>query len=204
LGWENKIVVVYAGKFGGIYLDKEVFDFFKVAYDYWGDQFRVLLLTAHTDDEIKESCNQAGFPFQLIHKLSVPYHTVAKYLSAADFAITPVKPVPSKKYCTPIKDGEYWAIGLPVVITKNISDDSDIIEKHKGGAVLNGLNKEAYQEAVDTIDKFLQENKYELRMRIRNLAETYRNYEIARVEYNKIYGNAIFHKSIQATVKAFE
>ncbi len=204
LGWENKIVVVYAGKFGGIYLDKEVFEFFKVAYDNWGDQFRVLLLTGHTDDEINQLCNKAEFPFQLIHKLSVTYQAVPGYLSAADFAITPVKPVSSKKYCTPIKDGEYWAVGLPVIITKNISDDSFIIEKYKAGAVLNAISKEAYQEAIEAIDQILQENRYELRIRIRNLAETYRNYDIARREYNKIYGTSVFHKSIASSEKVFE
>jgi hypothetical protein len=204
LGWEHKIVVIYAGKFGGIYLDKEVFDFFKVAHDYWGDQFRVLLLTTNTENELRELCSRAGFPFNLIHNLSVPHHQVPNYLSSADFAITPVKPVPSKKYCSPIKDGEYWAIGLPVVITKNISDDSYIIGKHRAGAVINDLDKEEYQKAIGTIDQLLQENRYELRMRIRSLAETYRNYEIARAEYNKIYGNAISRKSIRATVNAIE
>ena len=43
---------------------------------------------------------------------------------------TPVKPVPTKRYCTPVKDGEYWALGLPVIITEGISDDSGIIREN--------------------------------------------------------------------------
>ena len=58
-----------------------------------------------------------------IESLFVPYNQITDYYQIADFAINPVKPVPSKRYCTSIKDGEYWGMGLPVVITKNISDD---------------------------------------------------------------------------------
>jgi len=41
----DKIVCVYAGKLGGIYLEAEVFDFFKIAYNYWGKRLKIFLLT---------------------------------------------------------------------------------------------------------------------------------------------------------------
>ena len=34
LGLKDKIAAVYAGKFGGIYLEREVFDFLKIAHEY--------------------------------------------------------------------------------------------------------------------------------------------------------------------------
>ena len=36
----GKTICVYAGKFGGIYLTREVFDFFSEAEKIWGDNFR--------------------------------------------------------------------------------------------------------------------------------------------------------------------
>jgi len=36
----DKIVCVYAGKLGGMYLNEEVFDFIKNCYEHWGDRFR--------------------------------------------------------------------------------------------------------------------------------------------------------------------
>ena len=187
LEWDSKIICVYVGKFGGIYLDKEAFDFFKSCQEFWGDQFRVLLLTPSLQSEIALLCKASNFPENNVHSLNVPFKQVSHYLSVADFAFTPVKPVPSKRYCSPIKDGEYWAIGLPVVITKNISDDADIIISQNAGAVLQSLDTNGYINAIKTIDNLLQEDKDELRRRIRHLAETYRNYSIAEYQYRNIY-----------------
>lgn len=186
--WTDKVVCVYAGKLGGIYLDKEVFDFFRTAHEFWGDKFRVLLLTAHTEDEVYEYCSSSGLPHYLVRRVTAPFQQMPEYLSVADFAITPVKPVPSKRFCTPIKDGEYWAIGLPVVIPDNISDDSDIIRNNNAGAVLKQLTKAEYKNAILKIDQLLNQERNALRQRIRALAETYRNYNIAENEYKKIYG----------------
>jgi glycosyltransferase involved in cell wall biosynthesis len=195
LGFENKIVLVYAGKFGGIYLDDEVFNFFKVAYQFWGDRFRILLLTALSKDNIFQHCAKSGVPSSIFHIAKVPFDQMPRYLSAADFGITPVKPVPSKRYCSPIKDGEYWAMGLPVVITKNISDDSEIIATHNIGAVLESLETLSYQKAVEKIDELLREDRTALRKRIRDVAVRFRNYDIARDIYQKIYTDSSFTRN---------
>lgn len=185
LGWQNKIVCIYAGKFGGIYLEKEVFDFFNVASQYWGDQFRVLLLTPLSKEEVLHYCKRSNVPNSIFYMNKVAFTQMPLYLSAADFGFTPVKPVSSKRYCSPIKDGEYWAIGLPVVITNNISDDSDIIRENDIGAVLETLDADAYVKAVKKIDALLKEDS--LRRRIRAVADKYRNYNIAYKIYNHIY-----------------
>ena len=112
---------------------------------------------------------------------------IPKYLSLGDFAINPVKPVPTKKYCTSIKDGEYWATGLPIVITKNISDDSDIIRNSGYGYELQKLDSEEYRLAILAIEKLIKGNVSELRQNIRKIAEKYRNYQIAVNAYTKIY-----------------
>jgi hypothetical protein len=188
LNIENKIICVYAGKFGGIYLDKEVFDFFKTAETFWGDTFIALILSSHTTSEIKQMAALSKLhPNTIIHKF-VPHHQIPNYIGLADFAITPVKPVPTKKYCTPIKNGEYWALGLPVVITKNISDDSDIIKKYKIGSILEKLNEQGYLKTIKEIDELIKKyTRSELYTLIRPIAEKYRNYSIAEDVYKAIY-----------------
>ena len=185
---EGMIVCVYAGKFGGIYLEKETFDFFKTASDYWGEKFRVLLMTRHSPTEVSAYCRGSGLDPDIVQVRFVPHHQIADYLGLASFAITPVKPVPTKRYCTPIKNGEYWAMGLPVVIPANISDDSDIIRNNHIGAVLEELNKQAYHEAVIKIDALLSEPRSVLAQKIRAVAMRYRNFEIAEGVYEAIYG----------------
>jgi glycosyltransferase involved in cell wall biosynthesis len=182
----GSVVCVYAGKFGDIYLSQEVFNFFATARSFWGDRFKVLLLTNQSDQEIHTFCEQSSLPFDVIIKRFVAHHEVPSYMALGDFGICPVKPVPTKKYCTPIKNGEYWAMGLPVVITKEISVDSAIIEEHEAGYVLKELTVDEYTKAVQKIDMLLQ--KKELPGKIRSLAEQHRNYGLANSIYAAIYG----------------
>jgi glycosyltransferase involved in cell wall biosynthesis len=186
-GLLEKIVCAYAGKFGGIYLEKEAFDFFKEAADYWGESFRVLLLTNHDREQIDKYCRDSFVSPEIVVSTYVPHHSIAWYMGLGDFAITPVKPVPSKRYCTPIKDGEYWALGLPVVIPANISDDSEIIEENSIGAVLSTFDKPAYKEAIEKIDTLLQQPKDQTFNKIRAIANRYRSFQIAEKVYRQIY-----------------
>lgn len=185
----GKIVCVYAGKLGGIYLERETFDFFKVAHDFLGDRFRVLILSSHTEAEIGEYCRQSNLDPSVVSVRFVPHAKVPDYMGLGDFAITPVKPVPTKRYCTPIKDGEYWALGLPVVIPAHISDDSEIIERNNAGAVLHQFDAENYLRAIQKIDSLLREDHQSLRTRINRLAVQYRTFQIAERVYAEVYGN---------------
>lgn len=187
LSIEDKIVCVYAGKFGDFYLKEEVFDFYQVAFDYWKEKFHVLLLSDLSSGELDEHCKNFNLDRKSFTLLQSPHHLVPVYLSAADFALSPYRPTPSKKFCTPIKNGEYWALGLPVVITKEISVDSDLIEKEGIGYVLKNLDNKEYINAVKKIDELLKKNRSELRNTIRRIAVANRSYSIAETIYKKIY-----------------
>ena len=188
----NKLVCVYAGKLGGIYLEGEIFDFFKAASDYWGDRFRVLLLTNSSEAKIKELARASRLDPGIIVTKFVEHADVPKHLALGDFALNPVKPVSTKRFCTSIKDGEYWAMGLPVVIPPNISDDSDIIKEQRIGAIIEEFNPEAYLKAIKEIDLILQScSRRELIERVRAVAIKYRNFADAEEIYRKIYGASV-------------
>ncbi|TAD98199.1 MAG: hypothetical protein EAZ97_11230 [Bacteroidetes bacterium] len=188
-GFENKIVCVYAGKFGGIYLDTEIFDFFKVAHNYWQDRFRILILTNHKAEEIENFAKKSNLDLKIIQTCFVFHSQIPDYMGLADFAVTPVKPIPTKRFCTPIKNGEYWALGLPVVSTANISDDAQIIENQGIGSIIHEFSEQEYLRVVKQIDQFLQENSPKKRyQKIRKIAEQYRSFDIAKQIYQKIYG----------------
>jgi hypothetical protein len=187
LGLKDKVVGIYAGKFGGIYLDVDFFQWLRVAEKYWGDKFRLLLLTSHSSDEILKFCNQFEVTPQIIYQKFVSHDQVPIYMGLADFALTPVKPVPSKRYCTPIKDGEYWAMGLPIIIPKEISDDSGIIKREGIGYVLENLNDEEYLNSVLFIEKLCSDPS--IRQKIVSVAEKHRSFEIARKVYRHVYAD---------------
>lgn len=189
LGLVGKVVCVYAGKFGGIYLEEEVFTLFAAAYAHWGDSFRALLLTSHSPETLLDWATRAGLPHECLVVRFVPHAEVPDYLGLGDFALTPVKPAPSKRACTPIKDGEYWALGLPVLITPGISEDSDLIAAHECGIVWREFSAAGSRAAICEMDLLLQGDRDALRAKNRQLAETHRNFDIARRIYRSLYAS---------------
>ena len=132
---------------------------------------------------------KAGMDRSIFTVMSVPHQEVPTLMGLADFAVTPVKPVPTKRYCTPVKDGEYWALGLPVIITDGISDDSGIIREHRIGSVLESLDRKGYEKAVREVAALLDgSSRRELYERIRPIALRYRGFDRAERIYQAIYG----------------
>jgi len=125
-------------------------------------------------------------PESIVVSKFVYHHEVPRYLSLGDFAINPVKPVPTKRYCTSIKDGEYWAMGLPVVISPRISDDSEIIAKENTGVVVDFSDGDDLSGSIDKLEVFIRD-KTALKQRIRQIAIRYRSFELAKNIYKEIY-----------------
>lgn len=189
MGLEGKLVMVYAGKFGGMYLEQEVFDLLAVARDRWGDRLHVLLLTDHREELLMPWIRKAGLPRSMFTIRHAKPSEVPDLMGLGDWALNPMIPIPSRRYCTPLKDGEYWATGLPVMITRDISDDSGIIEEHGAGVVIQTLDEAGYRDAVEGMDRLLSSgDRQELYRRVRPLAGQYRSFDLARKAYADIYG----------------
>lgn len=186
LNLEGKVVAVYAGKFGGSYLEQEVFDFFKAARDHWQDQFHALVLNGQPDELIDSYCEDAGLGKSCITKMYVPFSEIPRYIGLGDFGLVPFKPVPSKRYGSPIKTGEYLAMGLPIVITDGISDDSALVETKRCGFVLKSLERREYENACIEIAGLLE--KKGIRNDIRSICVEEKSFDNAKRVYSKLYG----------------
>ncbi|MFN5184124.1 MAG: hypothetical protein ACK5D5_13970 [Bacteroidota bacterium] len=187
LNIQDKIICLYAGKFGGIYYDKEVFDFFKSADKFFGDKIIFLILSNQAIESINQKIVDSGISKDKFIIRSIPHDQMPEWVGLADFAICPVKPVPTKKYCSPIKTGEYWAMGLPIIITKNISNDSQIIEDSGMGYVWKEMTTKEFEISLVEVKKIISSDVKSYSEKIRNLAIDFRNFEIARDIYREIY-----------------
>ena len=133
---DSIIVGVYVGKFGDIYYENETLRLFNRLLEYV-EHFFLFILTPQSPEFLEKKLSQFGLSSEKCWYGTVPHNQVADYLSASDMAFCPVKSTPSRKYCSPIKNGEYWANGLPIIISEGIGDDSDIIRKHGEGMIVN-------------------------------------------------------------------
>ncbi len=149
---ENQTVGIYVGKYGGIYYDEEAFDLYQSAFDFFGQSFRLIILTEQNREDVLNKCLSRGIQANSVFIQRASHGEVNAYLSAADFAFSTIKPVPSRLYCSPIKNGEYWANGLPILTEMNIGDDSDIIVREGGGVIVDIQNPApAFQKMLGLI-----------------------------------------------------
>jgi len=187
LGWSGTDVVgVYVGKFGSIYYDKEAFQVFRKAADFFGASFRLIILTPDPLHEVQAKLAAAGLTAGQVFLTKAAHQEVPDYLSAADFAFATIKPAPCRLFCSAIKIGEYWASGLPVLLPEGIGDDSDIIKQEGGGAIFNLDRPSSVSEALVNVAQQIAQPGY--RQRVRHLAERHRSIELSRQAYVHFFG----------------
>jgi len=177
-------VGIYVGKFGDIYYDAEAFDLFRDAAAHFGPQFRLLVLTPNPEAEVRAKLANVGFRAEQVFVTKAPHAEVPGYLSAADFAFATIKPAECRRFCSPIKVGEYWAASLPVLLTEGVGDDSDIIRQEGGGAIFNLNQPATVPAAFQQIAALLQQPNY--RSAIQQLAVRHRTVARAQDAYEQL------------------
>lgn len=176
------VVGIYVGKFGDIYYDQEAFDLFRATADYFGPEFRLIILTPNAEADVRRKLAAVGLGPECAFVTKAPHAEVPHYLSAADFAFSPIRPAPCRLYCSAIKIGEYWANGLPVLVTPGVGDDSAIIEAEGGGAVFDLSQPGSVPTALARLAALLQSPTH--RHDIRKLAVKYRSVGRATEAYD--------------------
>ncbi len=186
LGYNDKTVGIYTGKFGGLYYGKEAFEIFEIAFKRFGDNFFLMILTSGEHEWIYRMAENTTIPKDRMHVTFKPYNQVPDYLSSADFGFTLIKPKHSSFYCSPIKNGEYLACGLPILLTEGVGDDSKILLKENCGALFkNNNHKSGITKGLDKIEELLREK--DIRKRLKMIAGKYRSFSIAEKVYKKWY-----------------
>jgi glycosyltransferase involved in cell wall biosynthesis len=179
---DDEFVGIYAGKFGGIYHYEHAFDLFVCAFKCIKN-FKLIILSSTDHVEIKQNLVKRGIDVKKVFIGFVRRTQVPQYLSAADFAFAPIKPSPSRIYCCPIKNGEYWSNGLPVFMEDGIGDDSDIIKTEGGGVIYHSREIE---KGFLQLSKILDAGRKDLSEKIVRLAYKYRNVELNKLVFEKI------------------
>lgn len=188
LGWDDACIGIYVGKFGGLYHREHAFRSFAEAQRVVGDRFAMIILSPHPVAEVRAGLQAAGFTGDRAFIAHVDHSEVAEHLSAADMAFAIYRGTPSSACISPMKLGEYWANGLPVLLTRGVGDDSAIIEGDPwGGAVFDPEGDDlrpALARVLKVIDRPGQ------REATAALAARHRSMDLTREVYREILGAA--------------
>jgi glycosyltransferase involved in cell wall biosynthesis len=178
---DDTIVGIYVGKFGDIYYDQEAFSLFKFTFDYFNKNFLLIIISSDNHLNIKKRLSDVEFPLDKLIIENLEHSWVPKYLSVADFGYATIRKSPSRLYCSAIKIGEYWANGLPILMTEGIGDESEFLEKEKGGVLFNPKDT---TPALHKLEDLIKDPDH--RTRIPHLAKKYRSFDTVREAYEKI------------------
>lgn len=167
-------VVLYLGKFGGIYYEQETADMCAALLRELPD-LHFLVVTPDPPAYVASLMRRAGLPENRVTITRSPFKEVQSYISAADFGLVAVPPTPAQQYRSPIKVGEYLCCGLPYLTCWGISEDDKVAEQYNVGVVVSGFSEAEATRVAPRIAAFIAEDDETLRQRCRQAGVNYRS-----------------------------
>lgn len=132
---DDTVVFVYSGSLGTWYLSDAMARLVRTFADETGRKV-FLLWTVNNDQELaKGASERAGLAPDQYRITSTAAENMTEWLSAGDVGLALIKPCFSKKSSSPTKYAEYLAIGMPVVISRDVGDGA-VLERAGGGVAL--------------------------------------------------------------------
>lgn len=185
LNAENRFVIAYVGSFGGWYLTDAMADFFKAAKEKNTDSF-AMILTQSNAETIAGLLKNHGLTETDFFISKVSPSEIPRYLSAADAAISFIKPCFSKLSSSPTKIAEYLISGVPVISNRGVGDVAELIEENKVGAVLADFDEKSYVLAIGKLEELNKSG--DLREKCRETASSEFDLEkVAGAKYRSVY-----------------
>jgi len=118
---------------------------------------------------IKKMLMDGGVSESAYQLSAVPHAEMPAHLARHDVGLFSLTQGISEHGCSPTKIGEYWAVGLPVITTPNVSDTDEIIRRENVGVILESQTDDAYRDAFRRIQELSKDP--ELAARCRRAAE---------------------------------
>ncbi len=168
LGVGDRFVLVYSGSFVGWYSNEKMADFF-ASFRKKKSDAHLLWLTTGSHDSVRELMTSRGIESGDFSVLSVPSAVVPSYLAAADAGLAFAKSGMSRLARSPVKNGEYLACGLPLIINAGVGDSDALINDWKAGVLIEEFTDAEFTAAGRAIEAMVAQP--EVREKARAVAE---------------------------------
>jgi glycosyltransferase involved in cell wall biosynthesis len=183
---------VYVGKSGPRYLPEELFALYRAARERFAGA-RLLVLSGDDPKSFHAVADRVGVSRDVYTVRRAPREEVVEWLSAADAGLALIRTAGCERGGSPIKIGEYLAVGIPVLITPGIGDYSDLIAQEGIGVVLEDLSDSGYANALEALSELWDEGDA-LAARCRAVAERDLSLDDVGVDrYAGVYSRLLKH-----------
>lgn len=179
---------VYSGSVGGRYDLGRIGRFVATAArELPGVSLRVL--TRSDPGLVRVMLDRAELPVRHWSMESVPHESMPAALAKEQVGLHFLPQGLSDHAGSPTKIGEYWAAGLPAIVTRNAGDTSDIISHERVGAVIERHTDDEYKRVLSEVRLLFSENG--LAVRCRRAAETHYDLDLACGQQHQLYHNLV-------------
>lgn len=186
---QNGIRLIYAGSVGGRYILDKIGRFVAVAQGEEPGTY-LSILTRTERSEVESMLAGSGLAENTWSLGSVPYIEMPEQLSLSHAGLFFLSQGLSEHGCSPTKVGEYWAMGLPVITTPNVSDIDEIILRDRVGVIIRDHCDDEYRRAFRELMDLLKDPN--LSGRCRRAAESHYALESACVRQMSLYEDVFF------------
>jgi glycosyltransferase involved in cell wall biosynthesis len=180
--------LIYIGSVGRRYRLDKIGRFVAVARQEM-ENIHLQVLTRLEKSLVASMLADGGLPESHWSYDCVPHSEIPIYLAQRQAGLFFLSQGLSEYGCSPTKIGEYWACGLPVITTPNVSDTDEIIRRERVGVIVEAHTDEAYRRAFRELLKLLADP--ELAQRCRRAAERHYALDPACVQQVQLYKSVL-------------
>lgn len=144
--------------------------------------------------------DKSGLPDDAWSMNSIAYRDMPNELASQHAGLHFLRRGISDHGGSPTKIGEYWAAGIPVVVTPNAGDTEDIIRRDRVGVIVEQHTDEAYGRAARELLALLQDGA--LADRCRRAAEMHYALEPACARQFRLYEDLAMPRNARASARA--
>jgi glycosyltransferase involved in cell wall biosynthesis len=155
---KSELTLGYLGSIGTWYMLDEMLDFFKVLLEKY-PKAKFKFITKEEPAIILNKAIARNININSFDISSAQRNEVANELSKIDVGIFFIKSTFSKQASSPVKQGEFMAMGIPVIANSGVGDTDNIINKYDSGMLIKEFTYEEYRRVVDLIPEKIKENK---------------------------------------------
>ena len=181
---EKENDIVYLGSIGGRYDLASIGRFMHTATT-GQSELRLDIVSKTPRQLVVDELKETGLNEDKWHLEAIDYSKVPQRLAKSVAGIHFLKKGIAEFAGSPTKIGEYWAMGLPVIVTSMLGDADSIAEEERVGVVVREHNDAEYRRAFVELEQLLSDK--DTSARCRNAAERHYGLEAACATQFSVY-----------------